>query len=255
MTTTCTRCDQPSPNGYLCNDCGDKLHGWLAEAPELGRQLDIEITRQARRSKGPSAAVKGAVQPLPVNLHASAVKDHLKGALRTLQRAVAPDRPTGTTIDGMCAWLVRHETAVALRPDAGACVNHLEDAMKRARRCCDNPPEQRFIGTHPCGERLHAWRNPADQKGGREERWIQCPGCGGRVGVEEAITALEDRCRDQLLTLREIATLGQISRNTVESWAKRNRLQSRGTVDGVRTFRFGDALLLRDDMIERKQAG
>lgn len=252
MNQTCTRCTKPTTTGYLCTGCGDQLHGWLAEAPELGRQLDIEITRQARRAKGPSAVVKGAAQPLPVNLHASAVKDRVKAALRALQRSVAPDRPTGNTIDGMCAWLTLHEPTIALRPDAGPLVTALEDALKRARRCCDNPPEQRFIGQHPCGERLHAWRNQADDRGLREERWIQCPGCGQRVGVEEAIAALEDRCRDQLLTLREIATLAQIKLGTVQRWADRKRILPAGLVDGIRTFRFGDALLLRDDMLQRK---
>lgn len=254
--TTCTACHQrPTHESFLCDLCTDQLLTDLQAVPDMAADLEIEMARQSRRSSGPATAhTKGREQPLPVNLAAANVLHLLRAQLVDACLAVAIRRENlpADTIDAMTAWLIVNRYSLSQRDNAGDVARGLASVLARGRRMIDNPPEQRFIGVHPCGERLHAWRHPPDDKGRREERWVQCHGCGQRVGVEEAIAALEDRCRDQLLTLREIATLADVPLGTVRRWADRKRIVSAGLAEGVKTYRFGDALALREQSATRK---
>lgn len=256
-TATCTACHlRPAHNSFICEPCADQLLTHLQAAPDMAAELEVEITRQARRAKGPATgATRGREQPLPVNLAASDLLHLLKTHLVDACLATAPrrDQLPADRIDTMAAWLITNRASLHMRSNVGDVARGLAHIIDKATRMIDNPPEKRFIGQHPCGERLHAWRNQPDDTGHRQERWIQCHGCGQTVGVEDAIAGLEDRCRDQLLTLREIATLAHVKLGTVQRWADRKRILHAATnLEGVRVFRFGDALALRDQMEARK---
>lgn len=256
MTSTCTACHaRPVHESFICERCADQLLSDLQAVPDMVHELTVEATRQARRSTGPATShTRGHEQPIPVNLAAANLLHVLRAQLVDACLAVALRRENlpDETIPAMVAWLITNRASLHMHEEVGGVATDLARLLARARRMIDNPPEQRFIGVHPCGERLHAWRHPPDDRGHREERWTQCPGCGQRVGVEEAIAGLEERCRDQLLTLREIATLADVKVGTVQRWADRKRILPAGVADDVRTYRFGDALTLRDQMSQRK---
>lgn len=243
---TCDACHDKPTDLFICRDCMDDYHGNLARVPDAMTELDTERVKLSRR--GELVGGRSADKPLPWNEAASNLQHAIRFNLVVTAKLVNVGQEDGLPADNLSAildWLTEREQSVAMRDGAGELVAELARLLARTRRLIDNPPEKRFIGTCPCGQRLHGWRNSPDERGHRDERWIQCE-CGTRHGVEESIAALEERCRDVLVTAREASGLSGVKLGTVRAWIDRRRLERIGEMEGAALVRFGDVLQLRD---------
>lgn len=244
MTATCRACwDKPVSETFVCQSCSDEYHGHLGHAPELASELDVEITRQARKGgTNGGGKVRSFTRPLEFNQAASdalaRLRFELVSACLTLVLGQRDRLPTDT-IDAMAHWLTINEAAVPLREEGGDIVRGLATAVKRGRAIIDNPPERVMIGQCDCG---------TDMLAERDALVYRCtkPGCGAEWDVPEVLAWRDDLARDHLLPLSDIADIAGIPLGTLKTWVKRNRLTPGGLdLAGVRLYPYGDALDLR----------
>lgn len=238
--STCLACrDNPVADTFACTDCMDEYHGLLPRVPDLARDLDIEITRQAR--KGGSSGgnrVRNFERPLEFNQAASDALGQLRAVLvSTCLTLALGQRLPADTIDAMAEWLIANEAAVPLRPEAGDMIVGLQAAVKRGQAVIDNPPERIYMGNCPCGAELMA---------DKDADFIQCPSCGTTWNTADVVDHRNQVARDHLLPLSDVARLSRIPKGTLDSWVKRGRLTHVGQDGtGVRLYPYGDALGLR----------
>lgn len=252
-TTTCTAChDKPAHNAVICQSCADQLHADLHAIPDVVRDLNIEITGQARKAlAGIMTSAPGFEQPLPLNVAASDALDRIRFELSTACMSVAngqrdrlpadwPDRPR---ISQMVVWLLRYEASVGLREDGGDICRGISSALRRARAICDNPPERRYIGECTCTD---ARDEPTRLYARMGEPVYQCRTCGTPWVVAERFAQLEEDLADYGLTQRELEQLlPTIPRTTLATWIDRGRLRAQGTsAEGEPAYRYGDVLAL-----------
>ncbi|MCI2424112.1 hypothetical protein MOQ72_42625 [Saccharopolyspora sp. K220] len=265
ITCSVPSCSNPVTGGNLCGACLGRLDADLAAVADLVAELDTTIIRQART--GQRVGARPTEEPLPFNTSASEIRDDLRNVLSTWVRDLweiyGPRRqvPTGeVAADGtpvvaaeldsldladelpdMAAWLRRHPSWIAPHQAAGELVDEILDAIGRARRAIDLPPELVYCGPCPvCGTDLYA----------RPDRGtVVCRGCEERHEVTERREVLLDLARDQLATAAEIARalpglLGrELSANTVRTWAPTGRLAKRAPdAQGRPRYRVGDVI-------------
>jgi hypothetical protein len=141
-------------------------------------------------------------------------------------------------------WLRVREAAVQAWSDLAA-------THQRAIRVVDRPPSTWYAGK--CWE-----PQPPDPDGRCEydlyvatgQAWARCKACGTRHEMARRKTVLLELARDRLATAAELgrflgaygsATGTDVARR-IRNWITRERLESRGTVDGHRLYRVGEAL-------------
>ena len=236
---TCDACRaKPAYDAFVCRDCMDTYHGDLAKTPAMAEDLHVEITRQSRKSSGPSAATGSEERALPYDPAASQALDRLRFELVTACLAVTlgqRDKLPADTIGAMCDWLTRHEASVALRQEGGDIVRGLSAALKRASRIIDSPPERRYIGRCVCTDRAG---EPTRLYAITGEAVHRCP-CGTGWIVADRMAQLEEDLRDYRMTPAEVelATAGRVKADRVRKW------QERGQISGRRgKYRLGDVL-------------
>lgn len=237
----CLACrNNPVTDTFTCNDCNDELHGLLPRIPDLAADLEIEITRQARKGgQGGGGRTRSFERPLEFNQAASDALAQLRVVLvSTCLTLALGQRLPSDTITAMAQWLMVNEAAVPLRPEAGDIITGISAAFANGSRVIDNPPERVYMGNCPCGAELMADKDAA---------FIQCPNprCGATGSVQDAIDHRNQEARDHLLTAMEIVTLTG-GKSTIYRWIKDCRLlPAITTPDGEELFRYGDVLDLK----------
>lgn len=85
MTAARCACGQPSPSGFICNDCTKALQLALVTAAVLGPDLELATARQSRFT---SPGRHTTTQPLPYDERAAeaahALRNELAGWVRIL---------------------------------------------------------------------------------------------------------------------------------------------------------------------------
>lgn len=269
--TLCRACrDYPAHDAFICEQCMDQLHGDLVQVADIAHELEVEITKRSHKGKSVGHG-KHDVQPLPYNPAASECADEIRWHLVQLVMITNLGQHHGLpadTIAEMAYWVDERLHSVALRDGAEEAIVGLGKAIRAGWRIIDLAPEKVYIGECYCWEvepdpevpgsgrrtKLRAHRSHPDPATGyREERYVQCRQCGERHGVEQRIAETEDQVRDVLLPLRDLAKLSGVKLGTVRRWADRRRIEPRGVDrEGVRTYRFGDVLDLREQMPTRR---
>lgn len=260
MTTdTCTAChDEPVSNAWICQTCGDELHGILHKLPELWKELTTELLKRTR--KGARAHGKSAQEnPLPYHVGASSLMREIRAELvttiRDMAEGVRVDWPSDT-VESMCDWLIKHEASLILRPYVGETLNALRRNARRARKIIDLAPERVNIGEcRECAEVMMAARAPIDPRTGQRPSSMHICTCGTAYDVEEAWWGLQRALGDQLVTQDVPEKLLSIPQSTVSAWIQRGRIVALGEEPGTRrpTFRYGEFLRLNAERLARKE--
>ena len=241
----CQACGTPAPGDvFVCTGCMDAYHGHLAAIPEIIDDLEVELTRQSRKTAGPGG--RHHDQPIPFGVAASDLLHELRTILTTSCRALAllPEDLPDDTVPAMLTWLVHAETSIPLRVEGPDVTAGVAAWIRRARRLCDTPAERKFIGRCHCYAELYATD---------DQPLVTCRECEGEWHVESirrsTAAHVADALDAKLGTLSEIraalATLGTPrSRKTLESWVTRGRLPKRGLADGGHLYSYADAISL-----------
>ena len=237
----CQVCGRPAPGDvFVCAGCMDVYHGHLAAIPEIIADLEVELTRQSRKTAGPGG--RHHEQPIPFGVAASDLLHELRTTLATSCRALAlmPEDLPDDTVPAMLAWLVRAETSIPLRGEGPDITAEVAGWVRRARRLCDTPAERRLVGYCPCSDPMIPLRATSHQE------FTRCEACETAWRVTERQDQLNEDMRDQLVTVREIAGLLRIPESRVGNWVTRGRLVRQGTLGRCALHRFGDALALHE---------
>jgi len=192
-------------------------------------------------------------EPLPVDLNASARAAYAFNDVMTWAQAVEKDR--GHPIPDV--QVGEHPAAVAatyllaelgwmrLQRFAAEAFDQLKAAGAVIRRIVDRPPDLEIVGVCDCGEYLYAYEGAAT---------VTCPNreCGLRWDVATSRQKLWDALPGYLTTASEAALLlmlHAIGNQDRRRWAKtitmrasRGLLVSRGEINGVPVYLFGDVM-------------
>lgn len=207
--------------------------------------------------------------------------------------------PVGT-LTGMSGFLLGQVDWLRHREEAADAKGELEQAVRRLRASVDRAPDRWFAGVcsalrpvdlADCDCACHvggAFRPACDVPGGcgtvhedatvpagvpcEEDLYVvqgastvRCRTCGTEHDVEYRRKVLREHVEDQLATVAELTTAVSnlarpVSKDTIKSWVRRDRLVERGRRpsphddDGVALYRVGDVLeLLAEDA--RRRAG
>lgn len=231
MTNLCPSCGCTQPDGLLCSEDTAALVTMLAAVPELVRQLDVAVSKQAKVATGGKAGKGSAHEKTPINFGAMAVRDTL------LIRAA-----TCTDIN-----------AVRRDPDAATIVTGIGKAVKAAYRTIDRLQERHYLGQcmyEEDGATCHAevWAKQGAHQ-------VTCTQCGITHEVHERRAWLLLQAEDLICTPREAARyVGEVGgievgHQRIRNYIDRKRIPVRPSPDGVKRFRLGDLLeLLRGDV-------
>lgn len=240
--STCLACRKiPVTDTFTCGPCGDEYHGLLPRIPDLAADLDIEVTRQARKGGGGGGGrTRSFERPLEFNQAASDALAQLRVVLvSTCLTLALGQRLPADTIDAMVEWLITNEAAVPLRPEAGDIITGLAAAVARGSKVIDNPPEKVMIGQCDCGTDMLAPRDAAVYR-------CTNPQCRAEWDVPAVLAWRDELAQDHLLPLADIAVVAGIPKGTLKSWVKRGRLVHHGADrDGVRLYRYGAVVEMR----------
>lgn len=220
----CGICQAPATVGSMCAGCVARAELRIMDTPELLRDLDVTITKQAKQAApGPG----GGSDRMVLNLAASEAGTELRAAWRVF---AGKHNPTvREVLDGLHAT-VRH-------PDTPARVTRLEDAFRAADRARDSAPERRVIGTCPCGRPLATTRTAGT---------IECRHCGSRWDIAGTLEDRTERVKHREVSPAEAETYmraayrAKLPAETVRSWIKRGDLR-RVWSDSERV-RLGDVI-------------
>lgn len=245
VATCTTGCGQPSGGYYLCGQCTQRLAFDLRTVGELVRYLDGTIARQTANGSGVGVTSRSAERPLPVNLHAADVARDLHNVLGMWFLDIADRLGRAPVIDNhasaFAAWLLGNVSTLRTHPAADELHDEISDAIARAWRVVDRPPEQRFAGPcDECGHDLYGRPNAAE---------LRCGQCGATYDADARRGWLVDQARDQLATASTIARalpalVGQnVTPAMIRGYAHRGRLASK-PLDraGRKRYRVGDVI-------------
>ncbi|APU20932.1 hypothetical protein [Actinoalloteichus sp. GBA129-24] len=228
---TCSACEAPTDIA-LCPRCVARLTRALGQVPELDRELEITITRQA--AQRPVSGGRSAETVVSFHEDASAIKRTLLAALARAVRAVhQPDPgthvflPAGVhhTLTGLSTWLSTRPrpTWLATHEDAAAFAEDIHDAVSAAWRIIDRGPDRRWIGPCDTGDCR------ADVRAIEGRTTATCRECGAEHDVEqrlawmvESVRGLTGGAAEITATLRAVGV--DIPATRIRTWASRRRL-------------------------------
>ncbi|MDO4919930.1 hypothetical protein [Kocuria sp.] len=229
----CGICQAPATVGSMCAGCLARAELRIMDTPELLRDLDVTITKQARQAApGPG----GGSDRMVLNLPASETGAELRAAYRAF--AGKHDPTVRETLDGL--------HATARHPDTPARVTRLEDAFKAADRARDSAPERRVIGTCPCGRPLATTRTTGT---------IECRRCGQRWDIAGTLEDRTQRVQHWEVSPAEAETYvwaayrERLPAETVRTWIKRGTL-TRVWPDAERVL-LGDVIRVWEEKTDR----
>lgn len=284
MSAACQVCTAPSGDTFLCTDCWAALYADLRDVAgycvnargepmmSLALELELVLSRQERRAKTATVVTGTPERPLPVNLHAGAVRDHLVATLArwvatlcSMHGAPAPDRDT---VIENAQWLLHRERMVRDYHEAAVLFSAVTEAVEQARTVIDNRSVRVYVGL--CGVKVPAT--------GSEEAfvctaplWVDTSYAIARCSFCETVWDALDRWEQyqaqvQATRLEEIRTrflgarrlaavlgaLGiQVSESGIRKWARAGRIQVSGTDARGRKLYSAGAVL---DLLEKASA-
>lgn len=249
------KCDRPTHGAFICVTCFDMLKRDLRGVEDLWAELEITRTRQANITRDRVGA-RSTTKPLPWNEHAAQIATELHSTLNAWaldldQRGGIDDRDPLSLVTtepaDVAAWLLRNITAFQRNEEAGQAVDEIGDAIVRARRAIDLPPDKVFAG--PCGARLDDEQDCDEDLYGRPGKlrcW--CMSCGAEHDMEKRrewmLSVVEDQVTHSGLLSGLVTSLGvPIASSTIRHYASRGRIKVISTDARRRPmYRIGDVL-------------
>lgn len=255
-------CANPSGDGFVCRGCLGLLEQELAEIPWLADELRAEVKREVQHSNPyDSSPSTSAEVPVPVNLKAARILDHLANELGTWCRYLVESRPEWRlprgTPSATSAWLLLRLETIRCHPAAGEQIEALTRTTASARWAIDRPPDRWFAGV--CSALTEDGdKCPEDLYAKVESGVIQCRKCRTTHDIAKRRDVLLEAARDVLATASEAARAvvvwSDYSRGEtrlvrrIGAWVDRGRLQVRGhrreRGTDRPTYRIGDILVL-----------
>lgn len=273
-TINCAACETPTHDTFLCGACWSTfavdlrdLAGYTANGRgermiPLAVELEVVLSRQERQARAKVQVSGSPDRPLPVNLKAGEVRDHLHAVLAVWSAAVAESRrltidSPGTMITN-AQFLLHHQRDVRTFHAVDDLVRDITEAVEKARTVIDSRSVRIYVG--PCGA-----VDPDDGYVCTVDLWAdsayamtRCLFCGHSwpsmdrwekyvAGVR--VQRLEEVARKNLGP-RPMATvlsaLGvPIDESTIRKYARLGKLIPSGLDDrGRKTFRAADVLNL-----------
>lgn len=236
--TQCQHCSRLYDDANLCFECQRLLHDKLGTAAMFARQLQLTITRQAKTG-GPQEGGKSTETPLPFDDNAS----EADWIMRQTMIAWANDLHasafvvSGTT-DVIARWLAEHTVRLARLPNAGQCLDEVDQSLTVAMRAVDRKPVRLYLGHCQCGQELF---------GDPDVPEYSCLRCGVDHDTNTRRIANQQQARDVVVTAREASVylasvFGiRLRVNRIEVWGSRGRIP-RVEVPGLFLYRLGDVL-------------
>lgn len=160
VTPKCPRCFAERQDWLLCGACTSRLREQLTELPGLMRELQINVTRQARMGAGG----KINERPLPVDITASYLYDDVKSELVTWQRELdmGDVQDTADNPRALCLWLLGRVERIRGHVAVDEIVGGIDYMVKQVRQAIDRPADKEFCGTCPvCDGDLYSKRGVA----------------------------------------------------------------------------------------------
>ena len=235
--------------GYVCDDCGERLTEDLRLTAKIANESSVTIARLDRL--GASGRRTDPAPPLPVNLAAIQDYDDVVNTVTTWARHVGEERGLGLPYGGRrplavaADWLAspqwRHVEWLRHRPEAEEAFDELAYACGLLERSVGRPPDRVLVGRCGCGEYLYALAR-ADQ--------VACRGCGTTYNVEATRQLMRDELDDMLFTAAEIATLAAYlgladrrdsARKLINKWSERGLVVIHA-YQGEAAYRFGEVV-------------
>lgn len=251
--TTCP-CGHPAKTAYLCRVCSGKLGRDLATIASLWRESAVTLTRTDKVGAGSAGASASRSHPLPVNMHASEVRDVVSNTVTTWLRDMAGDDiPDGVrSIPQACSWLRAELASIVLHPQSPVMSEEIEYAARIIERLVDRPEAPVYLGMHECGSDVWA-RSHEDYK--------TCD-CGLILDLEEMREAGRQRGRDEYATAATICGAARlygvrITRQQISRWYRDGNLEGshRKRDDGrVMEYRVGKVIDLAMAVEARRTA-
>lgn len=237
-------CDQKMPGtSQICNACSGQLARHLAEIPFLSHQLDLTLARQ----NGRGAGGRSTTTPLPYDQRASLALHWLRSVLASWVILLSTDDWPADQVPAMARWLLARHQHLARHPAAVEALDEIGDAVRRALRVIDRPPECWYAGPCwseiapgvECGTDIYALPGAVT---------VRCPCCHADWSVGERrvwlLQAAEDTLAYGALIAQALTSLGQeVTPERIRQWAKRGRIVAHGTDSrGRPQYRVGDVM-------------
>jgi len=268
MTNICTvpRCGQVIPASYfICSDCKRVLRQDLASAPALVDDLLTTITRQD--VLGASGGRKAAETAIPWKDHATRILwdlnrtmtgwarvllEHYNLTSEVIDRAVDGHPSHHRITISASRWILAHIDSLIMHEAAGEAVDEIGDAVQRAYRAIDRPPDKLPAGQcmfNDCPAYLYA--EPQSET-------VDCPKCGITHDMAERHAWMSAQAIEYRLTGTEALSwvrllLGKaMPDGTWRRWMAEHRIPH-DDVDhfGHKLYRWGDVVEVVRDWIAR----
>lgn len=227
----CSQCDE-----ILCMGCVRILDRKLELVPWLAKELQINITRQAKQAPPFREGSKSSETPLMFDDNASEAFWVLQQVLVTwgadlvVKIAQRPDQPG---LGGLAAWMRHNRFWLAKLPGNRQMLDEITEAVELGIRAIDQRVRKIYLADCGCGRKIVA-EPDADSH--------TCE-CGVISMVQPLRKANQEQGRTVYVTASEAARyLGEVygvkvSRKTITMWYRRGKLLRFGSY-----YRVGDIL-------------
>lgn len=247
----CPFCYRQVADWLLCNDCTDKVAGWIERIADLYEDLQDTLTGQVSMGDGG----KMNERPLPYKEKASKAATYVKNQVVALVRDLEMGDLDGVVdeVGSLCAWLGERIERIRSSVSADEIAGEMEYCVKIMLPFVDRPADLLFCGRcEVCGKDRYA-------KPGQVEgvcRHCQAAGIdtlfdpvGGREWV---LARLEHHWGTATDCTRILLNYGlEVTLQTIRDWANKPdkhglvKLQRRGQNPlGHALYRFGDVMTL-----------
>jgi hypothetical protein len=218
----------------------------LRDIPELLRELDVTITRRAKVAYRPGPGGTPELDPVTMPFHegASNALEDLRGSLRGWAQNLADDEgeelPKSWGLRSCAVYLAARAAQVRMRGWAPDMYVEVMDAVRRARRAIDAPPDLVFMGRcgDPCNEEL--WCPPGAHS-------VECRACGAVWERDELLAHFTGLAANVTapapVIARALTAQGKpLDAMRIYQWRKRGHLApvGRDARTGSDLYRLGD---------------
>lgn len=155
--TLCTaeRCDNPTPDSYLCGDCLRVLADDLGKIEWLWQELEVTRTRQARTQIGDHVGGKSAETPVPWVENAARAADMLHNCVHLWASwldSVADEHIEPSRLIVTVDWMIRNHRAFGRLEQAGQIARAFEGTILHGLKVIDHPTLKTSFEVGPCPE-------------------------------------------------------------------------------------------------------
>lgn len=233
--STCTKCDRPTRDAYLCTTCTATLKKTLTTIADFALYAD---DKRARTGSNWRTGTIGRTpeQPLPYDPRVTPIMQEADHALaEAVNLAITHARPAPVKVlvssrpAARAVWLTSHLAAFAGQPNGPAVAARLDAVKDRLENLFDRPPEQIYLGrcSDDCIEPLYV-------DTGHTASITHCPRCKQQHDIRDRRAQLEAGVDAYLATVKEIhrllaGTFGQdCSTGMIYGLARHGLIQARG---------------------------